>query len=337
MALKISNEIKVGAIAIVAIVVLILGFYYLKGKNLFKTGNYIYASFKDVDGLLASSPVMINGLRIGAVYDIKAADKNVDNVIVSIKLESEINIPNNSVAAIQASPLGSSSIDITKGNSKTYIQPGGTITTTVSKGFISTLTDKLDPITQQAKTVLTSIDTLVKSINNIISTDAKNDVQQAIANIKTMSGNLVASTATLNSLLNAQHGSIAQTMQHINAFTKNLSDNNGKINNTLSNVEKATAQFSNGAMQKTMQQLNNTVTQLNTIISKINTGEGSMGQLINDKKLYNNLTATTNSLNVLLQDFRIHPKRYVQFSVFGKKDKSAPLMRPLEDSVVIQK
>lgn len=337
MALKISNEIKVGAIAIVAIVVLILGFYYLKGKNLFKTGNYIYASFKDVDGLLASSPVMINGLRIGAVYDIKAADKNVDNVIVSIKLEGEINIPNNSIAAIQASPLGSSSIDIAKGNSKTYIQPGGTITTTVSKGFVSTLTDKLDPITQQAKIVLTSIDTLVKNINSTISINAKNDVQQAIANIKTMSGNLVAITATLNSLLNAQHGSITQTMQNINAFTKNLSDNNGKINNTLSNVEKATAQFYNGTMQKTMQQLNNTVTQLNAIISKINTGEGSMGQLINDKKLYTNLTATTNSLNILLQDFRIHPKRYVQFSVFGKKDKSAPLMRPLEDSVVIQK
>lgn len=336
MTLKISNEAKVGAIAIVAIVILILGFYYLKGKSLFKTGNYIYASFKDVDGLLASSPVMINGLRIGAVYDIKAADKNVNSVIVSIKLEDEINIPSNSVATIQSNPLGSNSIDIIKGNSKTYIQSGGIITTTASKGFISTLTNKLDPITQQAKTVLASIDTLVKNINSVISANAKNDAQQTIANIKTMSTNLVASTATLNSLLNTQHGSIAQTMQNINTFTKNLSDNNGKIANTLSNVEKATAQLSDSTMQKTIQQLNSTVVQLNTIISKINTGEGSMGQLINDKKLYNNLTATTNSLNILLQDFRVHPKRYVHFSVFGKKDKSAPLMRPLEDSAAIQ-
>lgn len=338
MTLKVSNETKVGALTIISIVVLVLGFYYLKGKSLFKTGTYIHAIFHDVNGLVISDAVIINGLRVGAVYNMQEANKSVDNIEVTIKLEKKIDIPTNSIAIIQSNPLGSSSIEIKKGDSKTYIKADDTLKTAANTGgLLSVFSEKLDPITQQAQIVLGSIDSLVKNVNTIISTGTKNDFRESIANIRSMTGNLVASSATFNSILTNQHNNLNQTVQNLSAFAKNLSDNNSKISNTLSNVEKASGELAKISVQKTIEQLNNTVTQLDNIVSKINNGQGSLGQLINDKKLYTNLTATMYSLNTLLDDLRLHPKRYVQFSVFGKKDKSAPLMRPLEDSLQSQK
>lgn len=338
MALKISNEVKVGALTIVSIVILVLGFNYLKGKSLFKTGTYVYAIFHNVNGLAVADPVIINGLRIGAVYNMQEMNKSIDNVEVTIKLEKKIDIPVNSIAVIQPNPLGSGSIEIKKGDSKTYLKPEGTLQTASSTGgLLSVFSEKLDPITQQAQIVLGSIDSLVKNINTIINTGTKNDFREAIANIRSMTGNLVASSATLNSILTNQHNNLNQTVQNLSAFAKNLSDNNGKISNTLSNFEKASGELAKISVQKTIQQLNNTVAQLDNIVNKINNGQGSLGQLINDKKLYTNLNATIYSLNTLLDDLRVHPKRYVQFSVFGKKDKSGPLMQPLQDSMQSQK
>lgn len=338
MALKVSNEIKVGALTIISIVLLVLGFYYLKGKSLFKTGTYIYAVFHEVNGLAQSDAVIVNGLRIGAVYNIQESNKNIDKILVTINLEKKINIPSNSIATIESNPLGSSIITIKKGDSKTYIKAEDTLQTSASTGgLLSAFSEKLDPIAKQAQIALSSIDSLVKNANSIINTGTKNDFREAIANIRSMSGNLVASTATLNSVLTSQHNNLNQIVQNLSAFAQNLANNNSKISNTLSNVEKTSAEFAKISVQKTIQQLNSVITQLDNIVTKINRGDGSLGQLVNDKKLYTNLTATMYSLNTLLDDLRLHPKRYVQFSVFGKKDKTGPLMHPLGDSTEIQK
>ncbi len=134
-------------------------------------------------------------------------------------------------------------------------------------------------------------------------------------------------------MLNQQTGSIAQSMNNVNKFTKNLSDNNEKITQTLGNVAKASDNLAKADLAGSINQLKTAVANLNTVVDKINSDKGSMGKLLNDPTLYNNLNNTIKSANILVDDLRLHPKRYVNISVFGKKDKTGPLMKPLADTI----
>jgi phospholipid/cholesterol/gamma-HCH transport system substrate-binding protein len=149
---------------------------------------------------------------------------------------------------------------------------------------------------------------------------------------------LVGSAASIEKMLNEQSGSISQSMNNVNSFTKNLADNNEKLSRTMTNVEKTTAQLSQADINGSVTQLKLALEKLNTVLAKADSQDGTLGKLLNDKSLYNNLNNSIQSANTLLDDLRVHPKRYIQLSVFGKKDKSGPLMAPLSDSTkLIQK
>ena len=149
--MKINNETKVGALTAIAITLLILGFNFLKGKSLFKSGTFIYAKYKDTKGLMVSNPVFINGLQVGAVYELEEANKNLDTIIVAIKLSKELNIPVNSVAGISSNPLGGSSVIISMGDKKQYLRSGDTVYTVDNPGVLGDITNKLTPVVDQIK------------------------------------------------------------------------------------------------------------------------------------------------------------------------------------------
>ncbi len=330
--MKISNETKVGALTAIAITLLILGFNFLKGKTLFKTGNFVYAKYEDTKGILVSNAVYINGFQVGSVFDIENADQNLSSIIVAIKLKDNYNIPINSVATIKDNPLGAASISIKLGDAKQYLKTGDTVLTASSAGLLGDVMNKLGPVGDQIKTTVHSLDSVLKNINTIFDPNTKNNLQQVIANINKTTASLVVSSASIQAMLNAQSGSIAKSMDNVASFTKNLSDNNEKITRMLGNVEKTTDNFSKADISATVDKLKAAITNLNSILEKAGSQEGSLGKLLNDKTLYNNLTNTVRSANILMDDLRVHPKRYVNISVFGKKDKSGPLMAPLNDS-----
>jgi phospholipid/cholesterol/gamma-HCH transport system substrate-binding protein len=331
--MKISNETKVGALTAVAITVLILGFNFLKGKTLFKTGNFIYAKYQDTKGIMISNPVFINGFQVGSVSDIENADKNLSAIVVTIKLKDNYNIAVNSVATIKENPLGSSSMVISQGDAKTYLTTGDTILTASSAGLLGDVMNKLGPVSDQVKTTLQSLDSVLKNINTIFDPNTKNNLQQVIANINRTTASLVVSSASIQSMMNEQSGAITQSMNHVASFTKNLSDNNEKVNRMLTNVEKATDNFSKADIAGSVEKLKGTINNLNSILEKVGSQDGTLGKLMNDKTLYNQLLNTVRSANILMDDLRLHPKRYVNISVFGGKDKSTPLMAPLNDSL----
>lgn len=331
--MKISNETKVGALTAIAITLLILGFNFLKGKTLFKTGNIIYAPYVNSKGLMVSNPVFVNGFQVGSVFDIENKDKGLSEIVVAIKLKDDYNIPRNSIASIKDNPLGTPSITITLGDAKEYIKPGDTLITASSAGLMGDVMNKLGPVSDQITHTLHSLDSVLKNINTIFDPTTKGNLQQVIANINRTTASLVVSSASLQGMLNEQTGAIAQSMGNLSSFTKNLSDNNQKITNSLASLEKATNNFSNADVSGTVDKLKTSINTLNSILEKVNSQDGSLGKLMNDKTLYNNLINTVRSANILLDDLRVHPKRYVNISVFGRKDKSGPLMVPLNDSL----
>nr|WP_294991715.1 MlaD family protein [uncultured Sediminibacterium sp.] len=330
--MKISNETKVGALTAIAITLLILGFNFLKGKTLFKTGNFIYAKYTDTKGIMVSNGVFINGFQVGSVYDIENADANLSTIVVAIKLKDKYNIPSNSVASIKENPLGNASITISLGDAPNFVKSGDTILTSSSAGLLGDVMNKLGPVGDQIKATVGSLDSVLKNINIIFDPATKNNLQEVIANINKTTASLVVSSASIQAMLNQQTGTIAASMNNVSSFTKNLSDNNDKITRMLGNVEKTTENLSKADIDGTVAQLKNSIETLNSILAKASSTEGSLGKLLNDKTLYDNLSNTVRSANILMDDLRVHPKRYVNISVFGKKDRTGPLMAPLDST-----
>jgi phospholipid/cholesterol/gamma-HCH transport system substrate-binding protein len=331
--MKISNETKVGALTSIIIVLLILGFNFLKGKSVFKTGNFLYANFTETKGIMISNPVMVNGYQIGSVYEIENTDLSLKTIRIGIKLKSEYQIPKNSVAYVDANPLGSSSIVIELGDSKEFIANHDDIKTYQNAGLLGDLKNSLVPVSNQINTTVKTLDSVLRNINSIIDNNTKNNLQNVVGNINLITVKLLASTASLEQMMNKQNGAVAQSMNNLNSFTENLAANNNKINNTMTNVETTTSNLAKADIAGSVNNLQKAIDKLNNLLNKLDSKEGSLGLLMNDKSLYNNLNNTVRSVNTLVDDFKTHPKRYVNISVFGKKDKSTPLTAPLNDSI----
>ncbi len=330
--MTISNETKVGALTAIAITLLVLGFNFLKGKTFFGSSRTLYAKYTNVQGLANSNPVMINGLQVGTVYSI-TTDKNMKEILVNMNINKDVNIPVNSIAIIKPNPLSTTSIDIKLGNAPGFLSKTDTIATEATVGIFNEVYQKIDPVLVGVKNVVHSLDSVLININSVVDPNAKNNIRGTIENLNKISANLLVSSASLQTLLNTETGTLAKTMNNLNSFTGNLASNNEKISQFMTNLEKTTSNLSKLDLEKTLTSLNAAIGELKSTIGKLNSTSGTAGLLLNDTKLYNNLTATANKVNLLLDDLKTNPKRYISFSVFGKKYKGEALTVPLPDTI----
>jgi len=331
--MRVSNETKVGALTVIAITLIILGFNFLRGKTIFKSGNIIYAKYMDTKGLIVSNPVFVNGYQVGSVIEIENQKDNLAQIIVSVKLNEPYKIPVNSVATIQDNPLGISSISIVLGSGKDYFKSGDTIKTAPATSLLGDLMNTLSPLGEQTKNAIISLDKVLNNINIVLNDNNKQNLQVILENLAATTKNLNNSLSSIETMLQKQNGSIVQTFDNVNSFTKNLNDNNQKLNNIITNLDSASKAVKDADLNKTIKTIQFAVTSLDSSLQKLNSGSGTAAKLMNDSTFYNQLQGTLKSINTLIDDVKVHPKRYINISVFGKKDKSTPLTQPLADSV----
>lgn len=325
--MKISNETKVGILTITALTILILGFNFLKGKDLFKKNKKIYAVFNDLGGLSKSNEVKINGYVIGSVYAINKKDNDLSGFVATINLSEEVNIPVNSKAIITSPLVGSYYINIEKGDSTVYLNIGDTLGSKKDIGILDDVKAQLTPTLTKVRNTLDSLNTVFGKVNGLIDSEVKNNLQQTMANLNRAS-------SALNGLLDNQTGALAKTLNNAEAFSNSLKSNADDIKATVANAKKATEKFAAIEIQPTIDNLNETVTQMKSLVAKIQSRDGSLGALINDKSLYKKLNDAILSAEILLDDVRKNPKRYVNISVFGRKDKTGPITSPaIKDSI----
>jgi len=313
--LKFTREVKTGIIALSAIALLIFGYSFLKGKNLLENDRTFYAVYDNVEGLIPSSPVTINGLVVGKVVSIKFADTQ-GNLIVEFNVSSDFSFSKNSQAMVYGGDLiGGKSLAINPVyENGLEAKDGDTLPGQIKAGLLELVNEQLTPLQLKLESAIKDADTLLTSVNGILSTDNKNNLNSIFKDLSVTVKNFRGASGSLNTI---------------------LVGNETKLNNTLSNLDKMSTnlnQFSDSLSKinigKLVNDLDKVLANFDKISKDLETGKGTAGKLLKDEKLYTNLSKASKELELLLQDLRLHPTRYVNISVFGKKDK--PYVKPTD-------
>jgi phospholipid/cholesterol/gamma-HCH transport system substrate-binding protein len=310
--LKISNETKVGILATVAITVLILGYSFLRGTDLFMRESEFYAVYPNIDGLTESKPVLVNGFKIGRVSKLTLAPNG--HIIAEFQINPDYKIPKNTTARLESSDLlGGKAIVFELGNSKTFAADGDTLTAFIQEGFM----DQVKPIQKKADQIASRLDSILESVNNTLNPKFQKNFDRSFASIANTLENLERTSKKVDGLMDSETAKISGILSNLQSISTNFKNNNQKISTIVANFEQISDQTAKANIGQTLINANQAVKDLQQVISKINAGEGSIGLLINDKKLYDNLAQSAENLDKLMIDLKANPKRYVHFSVFG--------------------
>ncbi len=315
--MKYKKEIIIGLVAIVTLAMFVWGFNFLKGFNLFKDQRVVYAVYDQVSGLTRSNPVSINGLKVGQVSDIYFEPGYSGNIIVEITVETQIPIPKNSLALIYSSDLmGSKAIDLQLGDATEYIISGDTLRTRVEASLKEAVNQQIQPLKVKAEELIMSIDSVVTVIKSIFNEKARENLSNSLASIQQTFANLESASYNLDTLVASQKTRLAQIMYNLESITTTIRMNQDNIDNILTNFSSVSDSLAQARIPETFANINRVVGEVEGIVEKINSGEGSLGMLVSDDKLYNDLQESAKQLNLLLEDIRVNPKRYVRFSLF---------------------
>lgn len=299
--MKLTKEIKIALVAIVGILVMYFGINFLKGMNLFSTNNAYYMTFDDIQGLGASTPIYADGYKVGTVDGLEYDYKENGPIKVKVDINKDLRIPQGSKAEIVKDLMGNLQVNLLLANNpRERVEPGGVIPGAVNGGMM----DKAANMIPVVEKMLPKLDSILTSVNALLADPA---LAASLHNVETITSNLTVSTRELNTLMAG--------------LNKQVPGMIGKANGVLDNTNRLTANLASLDVQGTLNKVNQTLESAHQFTEKLNSNQGSLGLLMNDTKLYDNLTSTMGHADSLVIDLKAHPKRYVHFSVFGRKDK----------------
>lgn len=299
--MKITKEIRIALTAILAIVLLFFGMNFLKGVSFLSNNNVYYARFDDISGLTNSNPIFANGYRVGTVQGINFYYTGTDGVVVAFTLDNDMRLPEGTTAEIESDFMGNVRmnliVDMSVANS---LNPGDTILGGQNEGALGQLAEMVPTI----KGMVPKLDSILTNINLLITDPA---IEMSLHNVHAITEDLTTSTRQLNALLATVNGNVPLMMN--------------KANGVLDNTQRLTANLASVDVARTMAQVDETIANVKDLTDRLNSNEGTLGLMMRDPTLYNNMTSTMDSADSLLTNLRLHPKRYVHFSIFGRKDK----------------
>jgi phospholipid/cholesterol/gamma-HCH transport system substrate-binding protein len=316
---KIKNETKVGVLAAFAIALLIIGYNFLKGNSIFSRETVLFARYSQVDGLGVSKPVLINGFQIGRVDKLELQPNGT--IIATLKINDKYDIPHNTIARLESTDLlGGKAIIMDLGNSTEYAKDGDTLNANVEKGLM----EAVQPVQKKAELIITKMDSILTSVNSILNPNFQKNVDKSFTSIASTLGALEATSKKVDALVGSESSKLSNILSNVETITVNFKNNGAKIDAILKNLNEVTDKAAALNFKTTIDNANKAVADLQEVVSGIKNGKGSLGQLLNDTKLSDNLNNASKNLDNLLIDLKANPKRYVHFSVFGggnKKDK----------------
>jgi phospholipid/cholesterol/gamma-HCH transport system substrate-binding protein len=315
--LKFSKEFRIGFLFILATAVLVWGFSFLKNKNILYKEKVLIAVYKNVNGLTPSNPVFINGVKVGQVGKVYFNPSLDGDIIVELIFTDKFPIPKTSTAKIFSVDLmGSKGVEIQLGTGPEIAVSGDTLQTDVETSLKDAVNQQILPLKLKAEDLLSSIDTMVIAVQGIFNKDALEDLNASIKSIRHTFTNLESTTQNLDTLVILQSGRLSSIMYNIDMITRNLNNNSNEINRILGNLATVSDTLARANISGVVQKINKTFTDLASIMARVDKGQGTLGLLVNDDKLYNDLQKSASELNKLLEDIRVNPKRYVRISVF---------------------
>lgn len=305
--MKLTKEIKAALFVLLGVFSFLIGFNFLNGTSLFKSEKNLYAIYDQVEGLQSGTTVTVNGLSVGKVSSIDFLP-NSNRILVKFTVRNDLNFSKNSIAEIyEAGLIGGKSIAIIPVlDGERMLVSGDTLVSRTKPGLTDVVGSEIAPLQKKLEQILINADTLVKSLNTVLDDKAQQGLNEALSDVSVTISNLNSITNSLSKILVSQESNINQTINNFSEASANIN----QISDSLSKTD----------LNALVSEIENTATTLNSILKSIESGEGTFGKLMKDEGLYNNLEASTKEVELLIRDLKEHPKRYVHFSLFGKKE-----------------
>ncbi len=317
MGSKIGKEIKIGGFLIVVLLLFVLGLNFLKGNSMFSKDIEFYTFYENVQGLQVSADVQINGVSIGKVKEIELQDDKSIKVVFNIK--KGVRLPGESVAKLTSNDLltGSKIISIEFDEDKGTSAEPGFMEGVESEGILDDLSNSVSPLVATVQSALTSLDTVLISVNSLINENTRNHINESFAHLEYT----MAELREFSVVLNQQSKALSQSITNIESVTGNLAKNNSSISTTLYNLEGFSNQLSDTDLKKTLNSLESASVELDGLMQKVNSNQGTLGKLIHDDEVYDNLNEALHSIEGMIQEIKSKPGKYLNISVFPAKQR----------------
>lgn len=325
--MKISKEFKIGIVVTAAIGFFIWGFNFLKGSNLFTHKYELYAVYPKIDGLIEANPLLVNGFKVGQINTISLIQgKNGEyGVLVKFLLTEDVKIPKHSIAkAVSSDLLGSKAVEIIYSNETEFVQSGDTLIAETEEGLKTAVSKQLAPLQKKIEGLLSSVDSVMTIVEVVLNDKTRENLSKSFESIKKAIESLEQTAYRLDDLVESEKTKISGILTKLNTLAGMLEKNTGKIDNIIGNFSNLSDSLAKSNLKGAIDEADKTLAELNKLVAQINSGQGTLGKLVKNDSLYNNLNKASDDLDKLMKDLRINPERYIHFSVFGRKDKNKP-------------